>query len=69
MRVQTADRLLLDQQELMQWLIRDCAGVAVGYSRQRLSILAQYTRALTRAGLLETDLMAEFKAHYGQRAG
>ncbi len=65
-RVQPADRLLLDRQELKEWLIHECADVAVGYSRQRLSILAQYTRALARAGLLETDLMAEFKAHYGQ---
>jgi site-specific recombinase XerD len=65
-REQPADRLLLDQQQLQQWLIRACTGVSVAYARQRLFILAGYSRALARAGLLETDLMAEFKAYYGQ---
>jgi integrase/recombinase XerD len=65
-REQPADRLLLDHQQLVQWLIQVCTGVAVTYARQRLSVLAHYSRALARAGILHTDLVAEFKAEHGQ---
>jgi site-specific recombinase XerD len=65
-REQPADRLLLNRQELVRWLIEICMGVAVAYARQRLSVLARYSRALARAGILETDLVAEFKAEHGQ---
>jgi integrase/recombinase XerD len=65
-REQPADRLLLDRQQLQRWLMRACAGVTAAYARQRLCVLAHYSRALTRAGLLETDLMGELKVHYGQ---
>jgi hypothetical protein len=65
-REQPPNRLLLDRQQLQQWLVRACTGVALAYARQRLNVLARYSKALARAGLLEADLMAEFKAHHGQ---
>src|SRR5262245_50690735 len=65
-REQPADRLLLDRQQLVQWLIQICTCVAVAYARQRLCALARYSRALARAGILETDLVGEFRAEHGQ---
>lgn len=64
-REQPADRLLIDRPQLLHWLTRACAGVAVAYARQRLSALANYSRALARAGVTATDVMAEFKADHG----
>jgi hypothetical protein len=65
---QPAERLLLDRPLLLCWLIRDAAGKVVAYARQRLEILSRYSRALVRAGLLQTDLMAELKTSYGLRS-
>jgi site-specific recombinase XerD len=66
-REQPVDRLLLDRHQLQQWLIRACTNVSVNFARQRLIILTRYSRALMRAGLLERDLMADFKAEHGQK--
>jgi site-specific recombinase XerD len=62
------DRLLLDGQLLLRWLIRAAAGKAAAYARQHLQIIGRYSRALVRAGLLRTDLMADLKATYGVRS-
>jgi integrase/recombinase XerD len=67
-RKQPADRLLLNRHQLQQWLIQASTGVSVSFARQRLSILARYSRALARAGLLEKDMMAEFKVAHGLKS-
>jgi site-specific recombinase XerD len=63
---QPADRLLIDRPQLLCWLTQACKGVAHAYARQRLSALANYSRSLVRAGVTETDVMAEFKADHGK---
>jgi integrase len=68
LREQPDGRLLIDRRQLLAWLTRACAGVAVAYARQRLSALANYSRALARAGVTATDVMAEFKADHGGAA-
>jgi integrase len=65
LREQPTGSLLIDRQQLRHWLTRICVGVAVAYARQRLSALANYSRALARAGVTTTDVMGEFKADYG----
>jgi integrase/recombinase XerD len=57
--------LILDGQRFLRCLIRACTGTVFAYARQRLEILSRYSRALYRAGLLETDLMAELKTSQG----
>jgi len=65
-REQPTDRLLIDREQLLGWLTRACKGVAVHYARQRLSVLANYSRALARTGVTATDVMAAFKADHGE---
>jgi site-specific recombinase XerD len=65
-RVQPAGHLLIGRQQLLHWLTQVCVGVTVAYARQRLSVLAIYSRALARAGVTATDVMAEFRADHGR---
>ncbi len=58
-------RLLLDEAWLLQWMIRDCAGRTPRHAMQRLGVISRYLRALTDAGVLETDLMVELRTRHG----
>lgn len=59
-------RLHLDESTLLWWMTWDSADRSPRYAMQRLGVVGRYLRALTRAGLTDTDLMAEFRAHHGQ---
>lgn len=58
--------LHLDDAWLQRWMIWASADVPPSYAMQRLGIVGRYLRALTQAGITETDLMAEFRARHGQ---
>jgi integrase/recombinase XerD len=64
-RQHSPDRLLLDRDLLLRWLIRAATGKVAAYARQRLEIIGRYSRALVRAGLLQSDLMADLRTTYG----
>ena len=58
----------LDGPGLLQWIVRDVAGRTLLTARARLCVLNGYLRALTRAGLLNTNPLAEFRACHGNRS-
>jgi integrase/recombinase XerD len=60
--------LLLDEPRLLQWLVRDVAGRTLPTARARLRVLSRYLHALTQAGLLDADPLAEFRARHGNRS-
>lgn len=56
--------LHLDEPGLLGWFVKDVAGRTVRTARGRLRVLSRYLRALTQAGLLDKDPLAEFKARH-----
>jgi site-specific recombinase XerD len=58
--------LHLDEAWLQRWMIWASADVPASYAMQRIGIVSRYLRALTQAGITETDLMAEFRVRHGQ---
>jgi integrase len=57
--------LALDQPGLLHWTIRYLTGRSIPNARQRLAILTSYLDALVRAGLVERNLLSDFKASHG----
>jgi integrase len=66
MESDSADRVILNTDNLIRWMIQDCRGRAVSHATQRLGILGRYLHALHLASLTATDLMADFRAAHGQ---
>lgn len=64
-REKPEQRLVLDEPRLLQWMIHDSIGRNVVNARSRLAVVARYLRALAQADLVDTDLMAEFRACHG----
>jgi integrase len=62
-----ADRLLLNADRLLQWMIHDCGGRPVPYAVVRLGIVKRYLQALHQAGLTGTNLMEDFRTAHGRR--
>lgn len=60
--------LHLDEPHLLRWLAKDVLGRTVPTARARLRVLSRYLHALTRAGLLDADPVADLKARHGRRS-
>lgn len=60
----TAECLILDEARVLQWMIRDAAGRSVRSTRIRLGAVSRFVQSLHRAGLLETDPIAQFRSAF-----
>ena len=47
-------------------MIQDAAGKAVSYAAERLAVVDHFLKVLVQAGLLDTDLLAEYRAGHGK---
>jgi integrase/recombinase XerD len=63
-----SQRLVIDQQGILRWMIQDVAGKAVSYAAERLAVLDHLLKVLVQAGLIDTDLLAEYRADHGKRS-
>jgi integrase len=61
------DALILTEQRLLDWLIREARRRTTTSAGFCFTVVSRYLRGLVRAGLLETDWMAEFQARHGNR--
>jgi integrase len=59
--------VLLSEDRLLQWMIRDAASHCLTLAVRRLILLGDYLRALTDEGLVGADFMAAFRARHGNR--
>lgn len=64
---QGALQLVLGENRLVEWMIREVSGRNSVYARKRLAVLGCYSQALAEAGLVGADLMAEFHTRHGNR--
>jgi integrase len=60
-------QLILSQARLFNWLVGEARRHSTVKAIKLFRAVSSYVRALTRAGLLETDLMAHFRARSGKR--
>jgi site-specific recombinase XerD len=61
-------RLVIGQREILRWMIQDVAGKALSYAAERLAVLDHLLKVLVQAGLVDTDLLAEYRADHGKRS-
>lgn len=61
------DQLILTEARLFDWLVGEARRRSRGNAVRHLGAVSRYVRALTRAGLLDTDLMAAFQSRHGGR--
>jgi site-specific recombinase XerD len=61
-----ARRLVIDQPTVLRWLVRTANGTTVLHAAQRLALAGRFLKALTQAGLVDTDLMAEYRTGLGK---
>jgi integrase/recombinase XerD len=61
-------RLVIDRQRILRWMIQDVAGKAVSYASERLAVLDHLLKVLVQAGLMDTDPLAEYRADHGKRS-
>jgi integrase len=62
-----SSQLILSEQRLLDWLIREARRRTTASAGCCFAAVSRYVQGLVRTGLLETDLMAEFQARYGNR--
>lgn len=62
-----SQRLVIDQQRILRWMIQEVAGKVLPYAAERLAVLDHFLKVLVQAGLLDTDLLAEYRAN-GKRS-
>ena len=60
-----ARRFVLDQATVLRWLIHTARSTTLSLASQRLALAARFLKALTQAGLVDTDLMAEYRTGHG----
>jgi integrase len=63
-----SQRLVIDQREILRWMVQDVAGKALSYAAERLAVLDHLLKVLVQAGLVDTDLLAEYRADHGKRS-
>lgn len=63
----STSQLILTEARLFDWLVGEARRRSSGNAVRHLGAVSRYLRALTRAALLETDLMAAFQARHGSR--
>jgi site-specific recombinase XerD len=63
-----SQRLVIDQQGILHWMIRDVAGKAVSYAVERLAVLDHFLKVLVQAGLVDTDLLAAYRDDHEKRS-
>ena len=63
-----SERLVIDQPGILRWMIQDAAGKAVSYAAERLAVVDHFLKVLVQAGLLDTDLLAEYRAGHAKRS-
>jgi integrase/recombinase XerD len=61
-------RLRFDQAAVLQWMTRYAQAKAVAYVAQRLAVFCRFLQVLRYAGLVDTDLLAEYRNRQGQRS-
>ncbi|MCH7725299.1 MAG: tyrosine-type recombinase/integrase [Planctomycetes bacterium] len=61
-------QVVLDETRLLKWMIEDVAGRSVKYAYQRLAVLCHFLQELKTAGLIDINLLAEFKTRHGNRS-
>lgn len=61
-------RLVIDEPRLLRWMIDYSHGQSPHFFAQRLGVLSRYFRTLADEGLIETDLLAEFKVRHSRRS-
>lgn len=59
-------RIIIDEQNVQQWMFQDVARKTVAYAAERLAILDRFLQVLARAGLVNTDLLAEYRLDRGK---
>ena len=63
-----SQRLVIDRPGVLRWVIQDVAGKTVSYAGERLAVLDHFLKVLVQAGLVDTDLLAEYRTHHGKRS-
>lgn len=63
-----SQRVVIDPEGLRRWMIQDVTGKSLSYAAERLAVLDRFLKVLVRAGLVETDLLAEFRVGHGKRS-
>jgi len=63
-----SQRVVIDQQGILRWMIQDVAGRAESYAAERLAALDHFLKVLVQAGLVDTDLLAEYRGDHGKRS-
>jgi site-specific recombinase XerD len=61
-------RLVIDQQSILRWMIQDVTDKSVSYAADRLAAFDHFLKVLVQAGLMDTDLLAEYRVDYGKRS-
>jgi integrase/recombinase XerD len=63
-----SQRLVIDQQGILRWMIQDVTGRAMSSAVERLAVLDRFLKVLVQAGLVDTDLLAEYRVDHGKRS-
>jgi integrase len=58
-------RVVIDQATVLRWLIHTARSTTVLLAAQRLALAARFLKALTEAGLIDTDLMTPYRTGHG----
>lgn len=60
-------RLVIDPPTILSWMIEDVAGKALSYAGERLAMLDRFLKVLAGAGLIDADLLSEYRVGHGRR--
>jgi site-specific recombinase XerD len=63
-----SQRLMIDQQGILRWMILDVTDKVEIYAAERLAVLDHFLKVLVQAGLLDTDLLAAYRTDHGKRS-
>jgi integrase len=61
-------RLVIDQQRVLNWMIQDVAGESPAYAAERLAVLDRFLQVLVQAGRIDADPLAGYRTRHGQRS-
>ena len=58
-------QFVLDEARMLKWMSEDATGRAVKYASQRFALSGRYLQELKQGGLIDSNLLAEFRARHG----
>jgi hypothetical protein len=61
-------RLVIDQQRVLNWMIQDVAGRSPVYAAERLAVLDRFLRMLVQSGQIDANPLAAYRTRHERRS-